>query len=145
MVAGGSRGLGREMVLALAAVGADVVISSRKVDACETLAAEVRETTGRRALAVAAHMARWDDMDALADAAYAEFGRVDVLINNAGLSPLYSDVTEVTEELWDKTLGVNLKGAFRLTALVGSRMARRRAAGRSSTSRASPRATRSPR
>jgi NAD(P)-dependent dehydrogenase (short-subunit alcohol dehydrogenase family) len=124
LVAGGSRGLGREIVLALAAVGADVVISSRKVDACETVAAEVRETTGRRALAVAAHMARWDDMDALADAAYAEFGRVDVLVNNAGLSPLYEDVTDVTEELWDKTLGVNLKGAFRLTALVGSRMAR---------------------
>ncbi|MCX6386698.1 MAG: glucose 1-dehydrogenase [Solirubrobacterales bacterium] len=123
LVTGGSRGLGREMVLAMAAVGADVVIASRKLDSCEALAAEVRSTTGRRALAVAAHAARWDDMDALADAAYAEFGKVDILVNNAGMSPLYADVTAVTEELWDKTLGVNLKGPFRLTSLVGSRMA----------------------
>lgn len=123
LVTGGSRGLGREMVLAMAAAGADVVISSRKLDACQALAADVRERTGRRALAVAAHAARWADMDALADAAYAEFGQVDVLINNAGLSPLYDDVSAVTEELWDKTLGVNLKGAFRLSALVGTRMA----------------------
>jgi NAD(P)-dependent dehydrogenase (short-subunit alcohol dehydrogenase family) len=123
LVTGGSRGLGREMVLAMAAAGADVVISSRKLDACEALATEVRSRTGRRALAVAAHAARWADMDALADAAYAEFGHIDVLVNNAGLSPLYEDVADVTEELWDKTLGVNLKGAFRLTALVGTRMA----------------------
>jgi len=123
LVTGGSRGLGREMVLAMAAVGADVVIASRKLDSCEALAAEVRSTTGRRALAVAAHAANWDDMDALADAAYAEFGKVDILVNNAGMSPLYADVTAVTEELWDKTLGVNLKGPFRLTSLVGSRMA----------------------
>ncbi|MCW2959418.1 MAG: short-chain dehydrogenase [Solirubrobacterales bacterium] len=123
LVTGGSRGLGREMVLAMAAVGADVVIASRKLDACEALADEVRAATGRRALAVSAHAAHWDDMDKLADAAYGEFGRVDVLVNNAGLSPLYEDVTAVSEELWDKTLGVNLKGAFRLTALVGSRMA----------------------
>ncbi len=94
VVTGGSRGLGREMVLAMAAVGADVVISSRKLDSCEALAEEVRSTTGRRALAVAAHAARWDDMDALAEAAYAEFGQVDVLVNNAGLSPLYDDVTD---------------------------------------------------
>jgi NAD(P)-dependent dehydrogenase (short-subunit alcohol dehydrogenase family) len=123
LVTGGSRGLGREMVLAMAAVGADVVIASRRIESCEALAQEVRATTGRRALAVAAHAARWDDMDALADAAYAEFGHVDVLVNNAGLSPLYDDVASVTEELWDKTLGVNLKGAFRLSALVGTRMA----------------------
>ncbi|CAB4882790.1 unannotated protein [freshwater metagenome] len=123
IVTGGSRGLGREMVLAMAAVGADVVIASRKLDACEELAEHVRATTGRRALAVAAHAANWDDMDRLADAAYAEFGKVDILVNNAGLSPLYENVESITEELWDKTLGVNLKGAFRLTALVGSRMA----------------------
>jgi NAD(P)-dependent dehydrogenase (short-subunit alcohol dehydrogenase family) len=123
LVTGGSRGLGREMVLAMAAAGADVVISSRKLDACEELAEEVRSSTGRRALAVAAHAGRWNDMDALADAAHAEFGRVDVLVNNAGMSPLYDDVAAVSEELWDKTVGVNLKGPFRLTALVGSRMA----------------------
>ena len=123
VVTGGSRGLGREMVLAFAAAGADVVIASRKLNACEETAEEVRRTTGRRALPVAAHMARWEDADALAEAAYAEFGTVDVLVNNAGMSPLYPDPASVSEELWDKVLGVNLKGPFRLTALVGTRMA----------------------
>ncbi|MBA2348013.1 MAG: glucose 1-dehydrogenase [Solirubrobacterales bacterium] len=123
LVTGGSRGLGREIVLAYAAAGADVVIASRRLESCETLAAEVRASTGRRALPVAAHVGRWDDMDALAEAALEEFGRVDVLVNNAGMSPRYEEVTDVTEELWDKTLGVNLKGAFRLTALIGARMA----------------------
>ena len=124
VVTGGSRGLGREMVLGLARAGADVVIASRKLDACEALAAEVRETTGRRALAVACHVGRWEEVGALADTAYAELGRVDVLVNNAGMSPVYPDVGAITEALWDKVLDVNLKGPFRLTAIVGERMRR---------------------
>jgi NAD(P)-dependent dehydrogenase (short-subunit alcohol dehydrogenase family) len=123
LVTGGSRGLGREMVLAMASYGADVVIASRKLDSCEALAEEVRATTGRRAVAVAAHAGRWKDMDALAARAYEELGRVDVLVNNAGMSPRYDDPASLTEELWDKTIAVNLKGPFRLTALVGTRMA----------------------
>ena len=69
------------------------------------------------------HVGHWAELDGLAEAAYAEFGRVDVLVNNAGMSPVYGAVTEVSEELFDKVIGVNLKGAFRLTALVGTRMA----------------------
>lgn len=123
LVTGGSRGLGREMVLAFAAEGADVVISSRKLDGCEDLADEVRAKTGRRALAHACHVGQWDALDALVDAAYDEFGAVDVLVNNAGMAPLYPSLDAVTEELFDKVLAVNLKGPFRLSALVGSRMA----------------------
>lgn len=122
-VTGGSRGLGRAMVLGFAAAGADVVIASRKLDTCEALAAEVREHFGRRALAVACHVGRWDDCDRLVDAVYDEFGRCDVFVNNAGMSPLYPDLVSVSEELYDKTLAVNLKGPFRLGALVGARMA----------------------
>lgn len=122
LVTGGSRGLGRSMVLALAAAGADVIVASRKLEACERVAELVRERTGRRALALACHVAHWSEVDALAAAAYAEFGRVDVLVNNAGMSPLYDRVTDVTEELWEKVVGVNLKGPFRLSALVGTRM-----------------------
>jgi NAD(P)-dependent dehydrogenase (short-subunit alcohol dehydrogenase family) len=122
LVTGGSRGLGREMVLAFAGAGADVVVASRKLDNCKAVAAEV-EAKGRRALPVACHVGHWDEVDGLVEAAYGEFGRVDVLVNNAGMSPLYPDLTAVTEELWDKVLGVNLKGPFRLTALVGTRMA----------------------
>jgi NAD(P)-dependent dehydrogenase (short-subunit alcohol dehydrogenase family) len=123
LVAGGSRGMGREMVLAFARAGADVVIASRRLESCETLAREVQAETGRHALAHACHVGRWADLDRLADAAYAAFGRVDVLVNNAGMSPVYDRVADVTEELYDKVLAVNLKGPFRLTALVGTRMA----------------------
>jgi NAD(P)-dependent dehydrogenase (short-subunit alcohol dehydrogenase family) len=122
VVTGGSRGLGRSMVFGLAEAGADVVVSSRKLDACQAVAEEVTASTGRRAVPVACHVAHWDQCDALADAAREAFGRVDVLINNAGMSPLYDRVVDVTEDLWDKTLGVNLKGPFRLSAVVGTRM-----------------------
>jgi NAD(P)-dependent dehydrogenase (short-subunit alcohol dehydrogenase family) len=110
------------MGLAFADSGADVVITSRKLDACKAVAAEV-EAMGRRALPVACHVGHWDEIDGLVEQAYDTFGRVDVLVNNAGMSPLYPDLESVTEELWDKVLGVNLKGPFRLTALVGTRMA----------------------
>ena len=122
VVTGGSRGLGREMVLAFAAQGADVVIASRKLDNCQAVADEVR-ALGRRALAVAYHAASWDAADDLAGAAYAEFGTVDILVNNAGMSPLYDSVESISEELYDKVMGVNLKGPFRLSATIGSRMA----------------------
>jgi NAD(P)-dependent dehydrogenase (short-subunit alcohol dehydrogenase family) len=122
VVTGGSRGLGEAIVRAFAAHGADVVIASRKGAACEKLAAEIRGQTGRRALGVACHVGRWADCDALADAAYAEFGRVDVLVNNAGMSPLYPSIDAVSEELFDKVVGVNLKGPFRLAAAIGTRM-----------------------
>jgi NAD(P)-dependent dehydrogenase (short-subunit alcohol dehydrogenase family) len=122
LVTGGSRGLGRAMVLAFADAGADVIVASRKLENCQAVAAEV-EKKGRRALAVACHVGHWDELEDLVEQSYDAFGRVDVLVNNAGMSPLYPDLESVTEELWDKTLGVNLKGPFRLTALVGTRMA----------------------
>src|SRR6516162_2426727 len=122
LVTGGSRGLGRAMVLAFADAGADVVIASRKLGACEEVAHEV-EKMGRRALPIAAHVGKWSDNDALADAAYAHFGRVDILVNNAGMSPLAPSLSQTSEELFDKILDVNFKGPFRLSSLIGERMA----------------------
>jgi NAD(P)-dependent dehydrogenase (short-subunit alcohol dehydrogenase family) len=121
LVTGGSRGLGRAMVLGFAEAGADVVIASRKREACEAVAREV-EALGRAALPYACHVGHWAELDGLVDAAYERFGVVDVLVNNAGMSPLYPDPASVTEELYDKVLDVNLKGPFRLSALVGTRM-----------------------
>ncbi|MFI5317381.1 MAG: SDR family NAD(P)-dependent oxidoreductase [Myxococcota bacterium] len=123
LVTGGSRGLGREMVLAFARAGADVVIASRKLDACESTAKEVERETGRRALAVACHVGKWAEIDALVERVYGELGRIDVLVNNAGMSLLYDQVGNVSEAMWDKVVDLNLKGPFRLTALVGTRMA----------------------
>lgn len=122
LVTGGSRGLGREMVRAFATAGADVVVSSRNLDSCELLAAEVRETTGRKALAVACHAGDWDALANLADASFGEFGRVDILVNNAGLSPAYPSLDSVDRDLWDKIFAVNVGGPFRLTTLVAPRM-----------------------
>jgi len=121
LVTGGSRGLGREMVLAFAAAGADVVIASRKLDNCKALAEEI-EATGRRALPVACHVGHWNECDELADRAYEHFGKVDILVNNAGMSPLAPSSAETSEELFDKVVGVNFKGPFRLSAVIGQRM-----------------------
>jgi NAD(P)-dependent dehydrogenase (short-subunit alcohol dehydrogenase family) len=121
VVTGGSRGLGREMVLAFAARGADVIVASRKVENCEAVADEVR-ALGRRALAVGYHAGSWEAADELAASVWAEFGRIDVLVNNAGMSPLYPSVDAVSESLYDKVMDVNLKGPFRLSSIVGTRM-----------------------
>lgn len=121
LVTGGSRGLGYAIVRAFAEAGADVIVASRKLDACERVAAEVRQM-GRRALAIRCHMGEWDDVGRLVDAAYDHFGRVDILVNNAGMSPLAPSSVETSEALFDKILSVNLKGPFRLTALVAARM-----------------------
>ncbi len=122
LITGGSRGLGRAMALAFAARGADVIIASRKLDACQAVATEI-EALGRKALPYACHLGHWDEVEALVDAAYARFGHVDILVNNAGMSPLYPSLDSVTEELFDKVLSLNLKGPFRLSALIGKRMA----------------------
>ena len=123
VVTGGSRGIGRAIVQGFAEAGADVVIASRKLANCEQAAAEVQAATGRRALAVRCHVASWDECDALIAAAYETFGRCDVLVNNAGMSPLFDSLGGITEDYYDKVHGVNLKGPFRLAVQIGARMA----------------------
>jgi NAD(P)-dependent dehydrogenase (short-subunit alcohol dehydrogenase family) len=123
VVTGGSRGIGKAIVLGFARAGADVVIASRKLEACEALADEVRATTGRRALGVACHVGRWQECDGLIASCLSAFGRLDILVNNAGMSPLYESLPGVTEELYDKTLAVNLKGPFRLSVVAGAYLA----------------------
>ncbi len=121
LVTGGSRGLGREMVLAFAQRGADCVIASRKLDNCETVADEVR-ALGRQALAVELHAAKWDSIDACIEAVYAEFGRLDVCVNNAGMGPA-SPSHEVPEKLFDAVVDLNFKGPFRMATQVAQHMA----------------------
>jgi NAD(P)-dependent dehydrogenase (short-subunit alcohol dehydrogenase family) len=129
VVTGGSRGLGLEMCRAFARQGAAIVVASRKIDACEAVASELASSFGVRTLAVQCHVGRWEDCERLVDLAYGEFGHVDVLVNNAGMSPLYPSLVDVTEDLFDKVIAVNLKGPFRLSCLIGERM---QAAGRGS-------------
>lgn len=123
VVTGGSRGIGREACRAFAERGDTVVVASRKAEACTALAAELTAEFGTRALGAGCHVGRWADCDALVDRVLEEFGRADVLVNNAGMSPLYDSLTEVTEELFDKVIAVNLRGAYRLGARCGELMA----------------------
>jgi NAD(P)-dependent dehydrogenase (short-subunit alcohol dehydrogenase family) len=122
LVTGGSRGLGRAMVLGLARAGADVVIASRKLAGCEEVAAEV-QTMGRGALAVSAHAGQMESLDALLDAAYARFGRIDVLINNAGTNPVTAGLSDLTPDLFQKVFEVNTKGPWYLASRAAPRMA----------------------
>jgi NAD(P)-dependent dehydrogenase (short-subunit alcohol dehydrogenase family) len=121
LVTGGSRGLGVEMVKGLADQGADVIVVSRDPESCSAAVAEV-EARGRRGWAIPAHVGRWDAIGELVEEAYAAAGRIDILINNAGLAPAVAKSSDMSEELFDKTVGVNLKGPFRLSALIGPRM-----------------------
>ena len=123
LVTGGSRGLGRQMVLGFAAHGASVVVASRKQEACERTAAEARARHQVDAWAISANVSGWDQCDELVENVYRQAGRVDVLVNNAGLSPLYPSLTEISEALYDKVFAVNLKGPFRLSTLIGEKMA----------------------
>jgi NAD(P)-dependent dehydrogenase (short-subunit alcohol dehydrogenase family) len=122
LVTGGSRGLGRAISLGLAAHGADVVVVSRNLESCQAVVAEI-EALGRRGLALAGHMGRWAEIDAVVAMAYEAFGRVDILVNNAGMSPVAPSSVETEEKLVDAVLALNFKGPFRMSALVGARMA----------------------
>ena len=121
VVTGGTRGLGLAMVRAFASAGAEVVVVSRKPDACNKVVAALR-SEGLKAAGCACHVGHWEELEPFVDGIYRDFGRIDVLVNNAGISPIYGRLSEVTEELFDKVIAVNLKGPFRLAALVGERM-----------------------
>jgi NAD(P)-dependent dehydrogenase (short-subunit alcohol dehydrogenase family) len=123
LITGGSRGLGREMAWGAARCGADVLIASRNLESCRCTAAEIESETGRAAWPYAVHVGRWDQLEGLVDAAYDRFGKLDVLVNNAGMSPVYERQTDVTEKMFDAVVNLNLKGPFRLAALAGERMA----------------------
>lgn len=122
IVTGATKGLGRAMALGFAAAGADVVVSSRKPTECERVADEIR-ALGRRALPVGCHVGDWAQCEALIEATVAEFGRIDVLVNNAGIAPVPPSLRGVTEELYQKTFDVNFKGPLRLSALAAEHMA----------------------
>src|ERR1700712_3392994 len=117
LVTGGSRGLGRAMCLGLAERGARVVIASRKIDTCEELAAHIRGRGGD-AVAMACHVGNWESLGRAVAEAVGRWGRLDGLINNAGMSPLAPSLLDTSETLFDKVIGVNLKGPTRLTALA---------------------------
>jgi dehydrogenase/reductase SDR family member 4 len=117
LITGGSRGIGRACALALAEAGADVVVSSRKQADLDVVAGEIK-AKGRKGLAIAAHVAKKEDQKKLVDQVVKEFGRIDILFNNAGTNPYPGDLLKAEEWAWDTTMNVNLKGPFFLAQLV---------------------------
>ncbi|MGN7227284.1 SDR family NAD(P)-dependent oxidoreductase [Dietzia maris] len=122
IVTGSTRGIGKSIAWKLAGEGASVVISSRKEEACREVAEEIGATTGAEVASIPCHVGDWAQCDALVAQTMSRFGSVGLLVNNAGMSPLYPSLTEISEELFWKVMAVNLGGAFRLSTLVGSHM-----------------------
>ena len=121
LITGGSRGLGEQMALAFADAGADIIVASRKIEACEEAAEQIRGKA-RRAYALSVHAGKWAQVERLLEDAYAAFERVDILVNKAGMGPMLPS-HKVSEDLFNKVIALNFKGPFRLAALIGERMA----------------------
>jgi len=121
LVTGASRGIGQAAALGLARAGADVIVASRKLPDLEQVAGEIRKL-GRKSLAVAAHIGRLDQVQVLVDRSVAEFGRIDVLVNNAGTNPVWMPALELEERAWDVVMNLNLKGLFFLSVGVAKAM-----------------------
>lgn len=120
LVTGGSRGLGYQMARAFAERGATLIIASRNLENCQKVADELA-ALGGTALAVSTHVGRWAECDQLIETVYDRFGRLDVLVNNAGMSPACPS-HDVTEKLFDSVLNLNFKGPFRLASQAAHRM-----------------------
>lgn len=123
LITGGSRGIGLAIAEAYASVGADIIIASRKLERCTARAEDIARKTGVRTCALPLHVGHWEEAGDLVEAVYGSMGSCDILVNCAGMSPLYDSPTAITETYFDKVIGVNLKGPLRLATLIGERMA----------------------
>ncbi len=117
VVTGGSRGIGQAIALGIARAGADVVVASRKLPDLEKVAEEIKGL-GRKSLAVAAHVGRVEEIDNLVSKVKEEFGRIDILVNNAATNPAMDSALDVSERAWDSIMNLNLKGLFFLSQAV---------------------------
>ena len=122
LITGSTKGIGRSIAEEMARCGAKVVISSRKADACEQVAGELKEQ-GFEAVAVPCHVGRKEDLQNLVDQTLATWGRIDTLVCNAATNPVYGTTQEMTDEAWDKIMDTNVKGTFWLTQMALPHMA----------------------
>jgi NAD(P)-dependent dehydrogenase (short-subunit alcohol dehydrogenase family) len=118
MVTGSTKGLGRAIISGLAAAGAAVVVTSRKQELCEKVAAEVRAETGATVIARACNVGDWDESATFVDYVVGELGGIDILVNNAGIMPRRQEVADIEKSYWRKVLSVNLEGPLRMSQLV---------------------------
>ncbi len=124
IVTGGGTGIGRAIALEFARAGADVVVASRRLPVLEKVSEEVK-TLGKRSLAVQTDISQKTDVDNLTQRVMDEFGGIDILVNNAAILNKTS-VLEISEDDWDKTFDVNLKGYYLCSQAVSKRMVERK-------------------
>ncbi len=125
IVTGASRGIGRAIALGFAGAGADVALVSRKLEALRTVAKEIEERTPQRALPIACHVGRAEDVDRMVDEVLREWGAIDILVNNAGTNPVMGPLADMDPAAWDKIMDVNLKGPYLASARVARAMMER--------------------
>jgi NAD(P)-dependent dehydrogenase (short-subunit alcohol dehydrogenase family) len=118
LVTGSTRGLGKAIAEGFARAGASVVVSSRKAEACEAVAAEIAAATGATTAGLACHVGDWDSVPPMVDEIVERFGRIDVLVNNAGINPAAQFAADVSKELWQKIFSVNVEGPLRMSQCV---------------------------
>jgi len=128
LITGGSRGIGRATALAFADAGADVIVSSRKLPDLEKVAEEIRKM-GRKSLAVSAHNAKMEDLRNLIARVKEEFGRLDILVNNAVANPVMADVLHMEEVPFDLIMATNTKAYYFLSQAAAKMMVEQGAGG----------------
>ncbi len=121
IVTGAGRGIGRAVALAFAREGADVLVNYQSNDAAAKEVVEKIQALGRKAFAVKTDVSRSEEVKAMVDRAIQEFGRLDILVNNAGLSKP-AMLLDMTEESWDRVVGIHLKGTFNCTQAAARHM-----------------------
>lgn len=128
LVTGASRGIGEATALGFARAGADVAVTARHLDELSEVADKIKKL-GRRAFPVTAHLGKMTEIDSLVKQVKDEFGRIDILVNNAAANPTMDSAIDVTERAWDTIMNLNLKGLFFLGQAV-ARVMRENGGGR---------------
>jgi NAD(P)-dependent dehydrogenase (short-subunit alcohol dehydrogenase family) len=117
LITGASRGIGEATAIGLAQAGADLAIVSRKLPDLERVAEEVKKL-GRKCLPVQAHLGKVEEINQLVKRVLEEFGKIDILVNNAATNPTMASAIDVDERAWDSVMNLNLKGLFFLSQAV---------------------------
>ncbi len=121
IVTGGGTGIGRSITLEFTRAGADIIVASRRLSVLEKMAKEI-EAIGRRALCITMDVSQKTTVDNIVEKVMTEFGKIDILVNSAGVSGIRERLLELNEDDWDRSINTNLKGCFLCSQAVGRRM-----------------------